>query len=110
MILGQRSEPSLCNQLEETFDDLSYGHHSSCQREGRNETREHESNKVEWFHGQNLHFSDDVEAIAEIGQGLNVARPEQRLFSRPGLLNPSSVKGLRIFTPERAILHQAAPF
>ena len=55
-------------------------------------------------------FSDDLKAIAKIGQGLNVAGTKQRLLGWLGFSDPSSMESLRVFTPEGSILHQAAQF
>src|SRR5215471_13276725 len=95
----------LNDQLQQALDDLAHGHHSESQRERRKQPRKHEGDEVTELRRQNSHFSDDNEAIAKIGQGLNVAGAEQRLLGWLGSLDPPSIKCLRVLTPQRSIFH-----
>src|SRR6266704_6046603 len=100
--------PSLEKGAEQALDQLFQRHHGEHQREPGQDDRHDERNHgllAEW---KWPHPPDHVEAVSEIGEGLDVGAAHQRLGRGGPAVNPLAVELFHVAVGEESVLAEAA--
>src|SRR3984885_11420873 len=93
--------------FEDQLQEILERHDCEQQRNHWEKTGYHEVEECAEVDGKRFHLLDDGEAVAEVGEGLNIASAEKGLVLRVVVLDPLLLKEAGICGGERAVLVEA---